>query len=91
LAARPVRRVTISPFNITIEFEDGGQSCHKFDIHLRLFLITMNGVERKSIESVASKIKCSLKYWDFLGWRAGDVVTLELVESHVKPITIQFS
>lgn len=91
LAAKPVRRVIFSPCLVTIEFEDGEVKSHKFDIHLRLFLITMHEVELVPVTSSASSIPCPLKYWQFLGWTLGAVATFGLIESHAKPMTIRFS
>lgn len=78
LAFKPVRSVIIKLASVVVEFEDGQIGEWKFDLALRLFLITLQHVQyRRLQEAPPDCIWIPLGHFQLLGWSTGDCAAFE--------------
>ncbi|GFT38404.1 uncharacterized protein TNCV_3064521 [Trichonephila clavipes] len=77
LAIKPIQHIHFELPTITLTFEDGTNYTEKFDLPLRLFLISLQDMEFERKESTPDCIPTPLGYFKLLGWHLGDTVVFQ--------------
>ncbi|GFT05755.1 uncharacterized protein TNCV_800881 [Trichonephila clavipes] len=77
LAIKPIQHIHFEPPLITLTLEDGTKYTEKFDLPLRLFLISLQDVQFERKESTPDCISTPLGYFKLLGWHPGDAAVFQ--------------
>ena len=84
LAAKPITAVHFSHKLVRVIFSDGFECAMKWDLSLRLFLITLQGVHVQRQNVTPDCIWCPLGYFLMLGWSPGECVSFQ--RGHLKMV-----
>ncbi|GFT26006.1 uncharacterized protein NPIL_552071 [Nephila pilipes] len=77
LAIKPLLHIQFQPPTLMVTFEDGDAYTEKFDLLLRVFLISLQDVQYQRKEVSPDCITTPLGFFKLLGWRVGDAVLFQ--------------
>ncbi|KAG8173823.1 hypothetical protein JTE90_016312 [Oedothorax gibbosus] len=78
LAAKPISTLTFHLKSVQVAFSNGSECSMKWDLSLRLFLISLQQVHiQRQEKTTPDCIRSLLGYFSLLGWQIGECVTFE--------------